>query len=148
MKVTLKHNQKAYSGELDGMIYYYHPKLKTVIGRRKPERTSPNSSSERHGKISKNLAMIQPSEGYKQDLALYITLLDDHDLGAGLLNWYTLFLKIMYAMQRKYPESVDLVTITKAEIIADDLPCISLKRAVEEGLIPLVPGFERFDKQL
>ncbi|MDI3504486.1 MAG: hypothetical protein PWP64_1422, partial [Candidatus Cloacimonadota bacterium] len=43
---------------------------------------------------------------------------------------------------------VDLKTITKAQIIEQDLPCRSVKRAVEDGLLLEIPGYQYLDKEI
>ncbi|MDD2332581.1 MAG: hypothetical protein PHI68_08015 [Candidatus Cloacimonetes bacterium] len=47
---------------------------------------------------------------------------------------------------KKY--ELDLESITKTAIYEQDLPCISVKRAVEDGLLPEVLGYERFTAQM
>ena len=53
----------------------------------------------------------------------------------------------MFRLAEAYPE-IDLKTLTRDEIFANDLPCISVKRAVLAGLIPKVQGWERLDATL
>jgi hypothetical protein len=55
---------------------------------------------------------------------------------------------MLWAMQAKYPDLVNLSTITKDEIIAQDLPCRSVKRAVEAGLLPKIPGYEYLVREI
>jgi len=47
----------------------------------------------------------------------------------------------MWMLARINPE-VDLATLTRDDIFTLDLPCISVKRAVEAGLLPRVKGYE------
>ncbi|NLM90621.1 MAG: hypothetical protein GX179_05475, partial [Candidatus Cloacimonetes bacterium] len=42
----------------------------------------------------------------------------------------------------KNPE-IDLKTLTRQQIFADNLPCKSIKSAVEAGILPPVNGYER-----
>ena len=51
-------------------------------------------------------------------------------------------------MQAKYPEQVDLKTITKEQILEQQLPCLSVKTAVEDGLLTKVPGYQYLDKEI
>ena len=43
---------------------------------------------------------------------------------------------------------IDLATITREFIYANDLPCISVKRAVEAGLLVPVSGYEMLTRPL
>ncbi|MDD2331670.1 MAG: hypothetical protein PHI68_03345 [Candidatus Cloacimonetes bacterium] len=145
MKVGLKFNQKYYSGNLDGLVYYYNPKLKMMIARRKPERGKPNPASSRLAEINKNLKALNPSLAYRGNLTLYIELAQNANVVRGLTNWYSLYMKIMWSLKRKYPQSIDLKTISKEQIHSGDLSCRSIKAAVEDGLIPPVKGYELLD---
>jgi hypothetical protein len=58
--------------------------------------------------------------------------------------WNNLYNKLMFAMQRTM--GIPLAEITREMITDLDLPCSSVKAAVEAGLLPWVNGYERFDK--
>jgi len=49
-------------------------------------------------------------------------------------------------MADKY--SLDLVILTRADIYAQALPCITAKAAVEAGLLSAVNGYERFVSEM
>ncbi|MFO8145360.1 MAG: hypothetical protein R6T89_06515 [Candidatus Syntrophosphaera sp.] len=51
-------------------------------------------------------------------------------------------------MQAKYPDQVDLKTITRDQVLSQDLPCRSVKAAVEDGLLPQVPGWDNLDHEI
>jgi hypothetical protein len=53
----------------------------------------------------------------------------------------------MYALAKAMPE-IDLGTLTREEIYQQDLPCISIKRAVEAGLLEKVDNYQRLDKPI
>jgi len=48
----------------------------------------------------------------------------------------------MANMAKMNPE-IDLKTITRQQIYQENLPCISVKNAVEAGILPPVKGYER-----
>jgi hypothetical protein len=50
----------------------------------------------------------------------------------------------MANMAKLYPE-IDLKTITREQIYQENLPCISVKKAVEAGVLPQVNGYERME---
>jgi len=140
MKVIFKNMIQAYSGKCDGLVYYYNKRLNRMCVREfvKPKRTA------QHGifaAISKNLKALNLSVGYKQDLKdyteLYIRRQDNHKLPVS--NWYNVFLMLMWNLSREY--SIDLQTITRAQIEADNLPCRTVKQAVEADLIPYVKDY-------
>ena len=64
-----------------------------------------------------------------------------------MLSWYNLYIKMLFAMQKALP-GIDLATITIEQIYAEQLPCISVKAAVEAGLLPRVKGYEHYGKQI
>jgi hypothetical protein len=53
-------------------------------------------------------------------------------------------MKLMFSMAKTIPE-IDLSTITKQEIYDFELPCLSVNRAVDAGLLPEVKGYKRFN---
>jgi hypothetical protein len=65
-----------------------------------------------------------------------------------LPSWYSLNIKMLWAMQAKYPATVDLKTITREQIAEQNLPCRSVKAAVEDGLLPLIPGYRYMDREI
>lgn len=68
--------------------------------------------------------------------------------GMGVLRaWTCLYTKLMYLVEKAYPE-VDFSTITRGYIYANDLPCISIKKAVEAGLLKTVKGWENLVSEL
>jgi len=54
---------------------------------------------------------------------------------------------MMHQLAKSYPE-IDLKTITRDYIYENDLPCISVKRAVEAGILPPVRDWELLDSPL
>jgi len=147
MKVIFKNMIQAYSGKCDGLVYYYNRRLGRMCVR---EYVKPKTTVQ-HGNfaaISSNLKALNLSEGYKQDLKdyteLYIRRHDNHKLSVS--NWYNIFMMLMWAMSREY--AIDLKTITRTQIYEQELPCISVKTAVEAELIPYVKNYESLDNPL
>lgn len=149
MKVHFKYGLQGYSGYLDDAIFYYNPKIRQTLMR---PYVYPrlNHNNERVTTIMSNLKLINPSEGYRQNLKDYIMFYNDSkEYGHKPLSaWNTAWLKMMYAMQKAMPMEVDLKTITRQQIIIDDLPCRTLKTAIEFGLLPAMPGYERWDNPI
>lgn len=143
MQVTFKNLLQAYSGKCDGIIYYFNRRLNKVIARREPH-TKPHKQNIEFGLISKNLKALKPNEAYIQDLKLYTELLRmaDRNKYQNLYSWNNLFYMLMFAMSKSM--EVDLKSLTRGEIYLLSLPCMSVKHAVEAGILQLLPGYERF----
>ena len=61
--------------------------------------------------------------------------------------WNNLYMQIMYGLKALNPD-LDLQTISRAYIELHDLPCRSVARAVDAGLLPPVRGYEELDSEL
>lgn len=147
MKVLFKNLIGGYTGKVDDLVIYYDRRLNKVIIRQKAK----VHLTERHrnfGTASRNLKALQPSLRYKDDFRtytdLYMRLRVNYDQPVS--NWYNLFLKMMYKLAELY--GIDLLTITREQIYDQALPCISVKTAVEAGLLPAVRDFQRLDNQI
>jgi hypothetical protein len=185
MRAYFKNMIQAYRGKCDGLVYYYNPRLNRIVVRPhvKPR---PSEQTRRFGAIATNLKALNPSQGFKTDLSVYV---DVYNRKASnhrhpMNNWYNAFNKMMYALAKKYPAVeqlskaadlpeeqdavpavekldnnrrfssngvllyVDLSTITREFIYENDLPCISVKRAVEAGLLTPVNGYELLTQEM
>jgi hypothetical protein len=93
---------------------------------------------------------LHPTQGYKDDLHQYAIWLRRQRAHRydGILVWNNLYSKIMFAMAKAMPETVDLETITRAQIETANLPCRTVKQAVEADLIPRVVNYESLTHQL
>ena len=60
-------------------------------------------------------------------------------------NLWGLFLKLMWAMAKM--RGLDLEFLTRETIESENLPCRSVKDAVEAGLLPMVKGYEWMTKR-
>lgn len=147
MKATVKSGIKGFSGKLDGAIYYYHPRLKRTLMRRMPQMPV-QAQNNLYREIAKNIKALNPSEAYRSDFRAYFTQLRERDENIKLPSWYSLYVKMLWAMQAKYSQSVNLQTLSREQIIAQNLPCRSVRAAIEDGLLPQIPGWEYFDKQI
>jgi len=148
MKVKFQYGLAGYTGKADGLIYCYNRKSGKVFTRRKvqPKITAHNHKT---GSIMANLHSLQPSTGFKNDLRLYSLRYNGLSENAekNVYSWVNMYLKMMYRLAKLYPE-IDLMTITRDYIYANDLPCISVKRAVEAGMLPPVTDWELLDSSL
>lgn len=145
MEVKFRNLLNAYSGKCDGLVYYYNKRLNKVIARRLPQ-SKPHAGNHSLSAISKNLKSLMPSEAYKLDMKLYTELLRMKNKEASAYSWSNVFRKLMYGMAHKF--SLNLATLNRQQIVADNLPCISVRAAIEDGLLEAVPGYERFTSEL
>jgi hypothetical protein len=143
MRAYFKNLIQAYRGTCDGLIYYYNPRMKRLIVRPyvKPR---PTENTRRFGRIAANLRALEPSDAYKSDLSVYVDIHNRRTANEDvtLQNWYVAFTRMMWRLARANPETIDLESVTRAYIELHDLPCRSVKRAVEAGLLEPVNGYE------
>ena len=146
MKVYFKNMLQAYHGACDGLIYYYNPRLNRLLVRPhvKPRL---NENNRRFAAIARNLKRIAPSQAFITDMTVYTDIHSRHAREGDRIysTWYSAFLKMMYALQASDP-GIDLEFLERIHIETNDLPCRSVKRAVEAGLLETVPGYELLDK--
>ncbi|PKN78978.1 MAG: hypothetical protein CVU48_06625 [Candidatus Cloacimonetes bacterium HGW-Cloacimonetes-1] len=148
MKVTFQYGLAGYTGKADGLVFCYSRTLGRVYARRNtyPRLTPEN---ERVKSITSSLFAIQPSKAYCDDLRFYISrynsLRENH--AHPVRSWPELYLKLMYKMAKTIP-NIDLFTMTREYIYEHELPCISIKSAVEAGLLPAVYDYTRFNSEI
>ncbi len=147
MKVTVKEGIKGFSGKLDGAIYYYHPRLKRTL-MRKEFKMPHQPQNDTYRSIAQNLKQLDPSEAYRYDFKIYLSLLRDKDETIAVPSWYGIFTKMMWAMKKKYSDTINLETLTREQIVAQNLPCRSVKAAVADGLLPEVTNWELLDREI
>jgi hypothetical protein len=63
------------------------------------------------------------------------------------MSWQNVYLTLMYALAKQNP-AVDLLTITREQITSDNLPCKSVKDAIEAGLLREVNGYENLTQEI
>jgi hypothetical protein len=146
MKVHYKKALCGYSGTSDEAVYYFHPRLQLSLMRDyvKPRESSSNV---RIKAVMANLKLIEPSAGYKQNFRDYLLKYNElkENQSKLMLTWNNLYLKMLFALE-KANSTVDLTTLSREQVYAEDLPCESVKRSVEAGLLPLVEGYVWLDK--
>jgi hypothetical protein len=148
MKVHISKGIKGYSGASDGVVYYYHPRAKLCLAR---EYVVPDNkpNTDRTKAIMANLKLIMPSAAYKQNFKDYLygynDLKEHRDKPA--LSWYNLYIRLLFAMQQSVP-GVSLLTLSRTQIYAENLPCKTVAAAVEAGLLPLIPDYERLTQEI
>ncbi len=148
MKVKFQYGLAGYTGKADGLVFCYNRRMGRVYARKN---ISPKLVENHHkmGSITANLHSLQPSTGFKDDLRLYVMRYNGLPENAEkeMYSWVNIYLKMMHQLAKSYPE-IDLKTITRDYIYDNDLPCISVKRAVEAGLLPPVTDWELLDRTL
>lgn len=132
----------AYSGKCDGLVFYYNPRLDRMLVRKLPVWKA-TQSNHRLARVAKNLKALNLSEEYRLDLITYTELYRHELRDSNCTCWYNLFNKLMWAMSKKL--DIDLESITREQIFSENLPCQSVKRAVQAGLLPPILGYERLD---
>jgi hypothetical protein len=149
MKVKFKNMLQGYVGKADDMIFYLNKRTGKLYARRSfTFKKHPAHSGFRTAQ--KQIYAIGPSDEYKYNLLDYCQGYNELPQNAEkpLTSWCHVYNKLMWAMQKALPETVDLKTITREQITAQNLPCRTLKDAVEAGLLPMVDGYQRWDKQI
>lgn len=145
MKAQFDYGFKGMSGKRDESIFYYHPGCKVCLVRALPK-FEPNERTEMLKNVMANLKNLNPSLGYKQDFKDYLIRYNDlkENRGNQAITWSNLFVKMLYKMAKDNPE-IDLLTLSREQIETQNLPCKTVKAAIEAGLLPVVTGYERLD---
>lgn len=141
MKIMFKNLVAAYTGKVDDIVIYYSRQANRCIARRLPKRKE-TTQNVAFRIIQNNLRRIEPSQGYKDDLSTYREQYckTPRFKNRTLPNWMNAYTMLFYEMQRRMPGQVDLTTITRQQIMDEDLPCRSVASAVQAGLLPEVKG--------
>jgi len=142
MKVKLNDKIVSYSGKLDNMIYYYNPLAKGVVARRRP--TMPHQKmNDKYRLVAQRFKAINPSIAYRKDFAAYLDIIKENDDDVRMGCWHNLFVKMMWALATKYPDKVNLETLTREQIESKKLPCRCVRDAVQAGLLPAYEGYKK-----
>lgn len=148
MRVAFKNMINGYTGKADDSIIYYVRRTNGFYIRRRPQvKLGNNQNSFRQ--IMLNLGMLEPDFYYKQDLGFYLELYNQLPANkyGSVMTWNNLFMKVMFSMAKTVPD-IELSTITKQEIYDRELPCLSVNRAIDAGLLPMVKGYKRFNNEI
>jgi len=149
MKVKTRMLPVGIQGTMDDMIYYVEKRSgRTLMRKSFSFEDHPGQPAFRDAQ--RQIYLLNPSAAYKQDLKDYCLSYNGLPKieGKTISSWCQMYNKLMWAMQKAMPESVSLKTITREQIYTQNLPCISIKAAVEAGLLPAVKNYEFFNSQL
>jgi len=133
------------TGKTGELVYCYN-RLADKMYARKYTYPTLTDNNHKMGSVAQNLFRIKVSDAYKYDCRTYAYLYATagKNRGVKIWTWSNCYLHLMYALAAAVPE-IDLATLTKEEIYTLDLPCISIKRAVEAGLLEEVKDYVRLD---
>jgi hypothetical protein len=145
MKVLFK-NQMVYTGKNDGLVYYWSKRMDKMIARTYvvPKESNANRKL---GAISRNLKHLELSEAYIADLKVYVAVYNLKPRDKCFISWRNAFLTLMFNLAKANSE-IDLVSITRAQIESEELPCICVKSAVEAGLLSHIEGYETLQNRM
>ena len=141
MKVTFKYNIGTYSGTLNGMTYCSFRDGNMCIGRQwvKPSETAQQTSL---AAISRNLSIVykEASTAWKADLKSYAAKYGKEHVGKKDLppTSYALYMKMMYSFRDYDSENVDLATLAFSDLETLAAPILTIKDAIDAGLLPNV----------
>jgi hypothetical protein len=147
MKATRANLLGEFTGKLDNLIYYRRkPGGKIYVRKQFTFKNHPGQPG--FAGAQKAIYALKPSPTYQRDLKDYLILYNQlpDNAGKNAQAWTNVYNKLMFAMQKKL--GVQLKTITRAQIEAQNLPCRTVKAAVEAGLLPEVRDFERLTKPI
>jgi hypothetical protein len=148
-KVKSARMLQGIAGNVDGMIYYVNKRTGLTLARKMFKfKNHPGQPAFRTAQ--KKIYAIHPSQAYQMNLRDYLALYNGLEANEQkqLTTWSNVYNKLMFAMQKAMPEKVDLKTITRAQIESQNLPCRTLKAAIDAGLLPKVKGYERLTNQI
>lgn len=149
MRATRANLLGEFTGKLDDLIYYRRrPGGKIYVRKQFTFKNHPGQPA--FASAQKAIYALKPSAGYKQNLKDYLLLYNQlpENEGKTVDTWTNLYNKLMFAMQKALPGQVDLSNITRDQINEQNLPCATVKDAVEAGLLPTVKDYERFNKPI
>jgi hypothetical protein len=141
MKTRFKYGLSCCTGTIDDLVLYYDKRSDRIYARRY---CIPKASPEnvRLAATTRNIFALEPSPAFKHDLKAYLLLYNNlKTTHYPFRSWVTLFTHLMSRLAKSYPE-IDLKTLTRNDIFVNDLPCKSVSRAVQAGLLSPVPGWE------
>jgi hypothetical protein len=145
MKPKVKMNIPRLDGNEEKYVTYYNSHLDKYISRRKviPKPTVSNAIMQEIFDFAKRIII---SEEYKEDCRKYIQRYNrkNRSLGKVMSTWPNVFLKIMRALLKEYP-NLDLKKLTKEEIIKKNLPCQSIASAIDAGYLNKVRDWQQLN---
>ena len=143
MKPKVKMNIPKLEGNEDKYVTYYNSHLDKYISRRKvmPKPSASNAIMKEIFDFAKRIII---SEEYKEDCRKYIQRYNReyHSQGKPMSTWPNVFLKIMRATLKDYPD-LDLKKLSKEDIVKQILPCRSIASAIEAGYLKKVRDWRK-----
>ncbi|HNX00200.1 MAG TPA: hypothetical protein PLE74_07150 [Candidatus Cloacimonadota bacterium] len=147
MKPKFNHSHKGFSGKVDGLLYkmYNEDQLCYASKFIKP---SPNSQTALMRAIGSNLGNIfsAAQASYIADMKAYSKkykhLIDQEKQIAPSAQ--ALFVKMLWAWRKTDPVQNDLSVLTLEDIIDKNIPCKSVKEAIDAHYLPKVTGYQAF----
>ena len=143
MQPKVKMNISQFDNKDGNYVIYYNSKLDKYIVRRKviPKPTINNKLMKEIFNFAKR---INISEEYKEDCRKYIQRYNRkyHSQGKPMSTWPNVFLKIMRATLKDYPD-LDLKKLSKEDIVKQILPCRSIASAIEAGYLKKVRDWRK-----
>jgi len=143
MKPKVKMNIPRLDGNEEKYVTYYNSHLDKYISRRKviPKPSVSNAIMKEIFDFAKRIII---SEEYKEDCRKYIHRYNReyHSQGKPMSTWPNVFLKIMRALLKEYP-NLNLRKLTKEEIIKKNLPCCSITSAIKAGYLDKVRDWQQ-----
>jgi len=148
MKAKLKIMLPGFTGNMNDVVIYYNSHLNKYITRRKVKPTFVPSNKDMK-EIFALSRRIKITTGYKADCFEYIKRFNrvNRRHGRALSTWPNVFLKLMRAQHKALPE-LDYQTLTRAQIIAQNLPCRSINAAVAAGYLEEVPAYQELENTI
>ncbi|HOD17521.1 MAG TPA: hypothetical protein PLF50_02035 [Candidatus Cloacimonadota bacterium] len=147
MKAKSKYGLTGYTGNVDDMIFYTLPNCDVLIGRRRPGHFTVSEHHKDYKMIAQNLKEINPSSAYREDFKVYTALYKElPEAKKSIAGWYNLYISMLWALQKD--GLCDLKTLTREQIYAQHLPCISVRAAVDTGYLPSVLNYELLTNEI
>jgi hypothetical protein len=141
MKAKVKLALPGFAGNMDDMVIYFNSRLNCLVARRKvtPKNIPSNRNFCSAVRLAKTLGL---SEGYIGDCRSYVLLYNRQNKrkGRSLNAWTNVFVRILLVLVKGHPE-LDLAVLTKQEIVSQGYPCLTIRQAVEAGLLEKVNGY-------
>lgn len=149
MKATRANLLGEFTGKLNDLIYYRRkPGGKIYVRKQFTFENHPGQPA--FASAQKAIYALKPSAGYKRDLKDYLILYNrlPKNAESNAQSWTNIYNKLMFAMQKAFPEQVQLKNISRELISQQNLPCRTVRDAIEAGLLPEVRDYERFTKAI
>lgn len=150
MKPKFKHSVHSFSGKLDGLVYCRDKRTGACYFRKY---VKPTLVEQHHtfGQVNSHLAVFYGllSPAYKGDLSSYTSFYKAQFVMIGMKNptVYSFFLKMMFALKKKYPET-DLSTITIDDVLKNEYPIRTISEAMKNDLLTSFETYVELDNQI